>query len=424
MGYTRNIGHNLLTQVLKIVLGVLTGILVARALGPAGQGFAAYILLVFGILGTFGHFGIISAVTYFQKRSGFDRSAIYSTNLNLLVLISLFLAAIVLILRGQRLILGDYHLIYILGGILLMAGTLITTHHQAWLIGDEQIILNNRIGLGIFFFKSLSILVLWILGRLSPLSFFSLSVLAMLLWTLLIQIRLKEQWLPVISTNVLKAEFSYGTLAWMAALFAYLHYRVDQVMIKQFLGIAELGVYSIAVQIAELVFLLPVAINSALTGRLYNLEPGSDGRQILSRTIRISFWICGALVVAGLLGSLLIPFVYGQAYSGAVSVMMILMPGVLFACLPKIASPWWFTSGRPRVHLNITFFTLLLNIALNFLMIPKWGINGAALASSISYFAYGLYYIILLVSREGFKTRELFALQAADLKQAKELLHR
>jgi len=424
MGYTRNIVHNLLTQVMKIFLGVLTGILVARALGPAGQGFVAYILLIFGILGTFGHFGIISAVTYFQKRSGFERSAIYSTNLNLLILISLLMAAMILILKGQGLFLRDYNLYYIGGGILLMAGTLVTTHHQAWLIGDEQIILNNQIGLGIFFFKSLGILILWILGKLTPLSFFALSVVAMLLWTLLIQIRLRERWLPLISSQVLKAELGYGSLAWMAALFAFLHYRADQVMIKQYLGIAELGVYSISVQIAELVFLLPVAIGSALTGRLYNLEPGVNSRVILSRTIRISFWICIALVLAGFLGSLLIPFVYGRAYQGAVAAMMILMPGVLFACLPKIVSPWWFTSGRPRVHLYITLVTLLLNIGLNYFMIPHWGINGAALASSISYFAYGLYYIILLVTREGFKLGDLFALQAEDLRQAKELLHR
>jgi hypothetical protein len=96
MSYSRNIGHNILTQLLKIVFGVLTGVIVARALGPSGQGYIAYIVLIFTLLGTFGHFGITNAVAYFQKKSGFERGAIFSTNLNVLALISLCLGIVVL----------------------------------------------------------------------------------------------------------------------------------------------------------------------------------------------------------------------------------------------------------------------------------------------------------------------------------------
>ena len=62
MGYSKNIGHNFITQILKIIFGVLTGVLVARSLGPSGQGYVAYILLIFNLLGGFGHFGLSSAV--------------------------------------------------------------------------------------------------------------------------------------------------------------------------------------------------------------------------------------------------------------------------------------------------------------------------------------------------------------------------
>jgi O-antigen/teichoic acid export membrane protein len=105
MGYSKNIGHNLLTQFLKIIFGVLTGIIVARSLGPAGMGYVAYILLIFNLMGTFGHFGLTSAVAYFQKKSDFERTAIYSTNVNVLALISLVLSLLVVLARSTGLLL-------------------------------------------------------------------------------------------------------------------------------------------------------------------------------------------------------------------------------------------------------------------------------------------------------------------------------
>lgn len=424
MSYPKNISHNLLTQALKIVLGTLTGIIVARALGPAGQGYVAYIVLIFNLLGTFGHLGIVNAVAYFQKKSGFERAAIYSTNVNLLGLLSLLYTTLIFFLYFSGNILQNYSPWYIPGGIILMVSTLFTTHHQSWLMGDEKIIQNNKIALTVFLLKSIVILALWLLGWLNPFSFFMITVLAMLLWLVLIRFSVKEAWLKAISLPVLKAEMSYGLVAWSAALFAFLHYRADQIMIKQILGMADLGIYTIAVSIAELLFLFPISIHSALSGRLYNLEAENDGRSLISRTLRVSMLICLALCLVGVAGSFLIPHVYGAPYSAGTAIMLILLPGVLFACLPKVLSPWFFSSGRPMVHLRITFVCLLLNIALNALLIPLYGIRGAALASSISYILYGLYYLLLMKLSEGFSFSELLVFSRHDWQIAKGLWKR
>lgn len=424
MSYRKNIGHNVFTQALKIVFGMATGIIVARALGPTGQGYIAYIVLIFSLLGNFGHFGLTNAVAYFQKKSSFERTAIYSTNINLLVLIVLVISLVVYVLYSTGLILSLYQPWYIVGGVVLMVSTLFTAHHQSWLMGDEKIIKNNRIALFVFFLKTGAILLLWLSGLLSPASFFFISVVALLLWFIIIQATLGEPYLAAISLPVVKAEFSYGMVAWASALFAFLHYRVDQIMIKGYLGIADLGVYSVAVTIAELLFLFPISINSALSGRLYNLNTQDNGRALFSRTLRISIVICLGLCLLGLAGSFLIPIVYGTAYAEATAIMLILLPGVLFACLPKVISPWFFSSGRPVVHLKITAFCLLLNILLNTLLIPIWGSRGAALASSISYLFYGLYYLYMMIASEGFGLRELILLKPEDWQILRKLIQR
>jgi len=77
---------------------------------------------------------------------------------------------------------------------------------------------------------------------------------------------------------------------------------------------------------------------------------------------------------------------------------------------------YFFTLGRPKVHLYTSLATLLLNVLLNFLLIPRWGIFGAATASSVSYLAYGIFYLALFLYREKFSWRDLFAIDGEDIK--------
>ncbi len=422
MGYSKNIGHNFFTQILKIFFGVFTGVIVARSLGPGGQGYVAYILLIFNLLGGFGHFGLNSAVTYFQKKSAFDRTEIYSSNVNMLSLFSLVLVVLVSLARRWGLLLDSYSTVYIVGGLFFMVSTIFTTHHQAWLVGDEKIIQNNNIGLIVFLIRSVAIVIFWLWGGLTPLSFFYIMVASMLLWFIIIQLSLKEKYLFLVSLPALKAEFKYGAFGWWSALFAYLLLRVDQIMIKQILGVSELGIYSIAVVIAELMFLLPTAITSALIGRLYNLPEHEDGSALTARTIRLSFYVCLILSLIGILGSFLIPLIYGAAFAKATWVTIILLPGVLFACIPRIASPWLYYQGKPHIHLWITFSTFVLNLVANLILIPRMGINGAALATTIAYAAYGAWYILQLALGEKFGFAALLKPNIEDWQMIRGLL--
>jgi O-antigen/teichoic acid export membrane protein len=388
------------------------------------MGYVAYILLIFNLMGTFGHFGLTSAVAYFQKKSDFERTAIYSTNVNVLALISLVLSLLVVLARSTGLLLDGYSPLYIVGGLILMISTIFTTHHQAWMIGDEKIIPNNKIGLRVFFIRSAAILIFYFSGLLTPISFFYLNVLAMLLWFILIQIQLKESYLFITVLPVLKAEYKYGAFGWWSALFAFLHLRVDQIMIKHYLVVSELGIYSIAVSIAELLFLLPMSITGALIGRLYNLPKGDDGRQLTARTLRLSMFVCLILTGIGILGSFLIPIVYGEPYARATWATMILLPGILFACVPKIASPWFYAQGKPHVHLWITMLTFAVNLGANLILIPKFGIIGAALATSVAYFCYGAWYIIQLAVAEKFGFMALLQPDSEDWQIIRKLIRR
>lgn len=416
MSYKANIASNFFNQGLHLILGLLTSILVARALGSEGQGYIAYIILIFTLISNYGHLGLNNALMYFHKRQGVDSRHLYHVNFSFLLIIFTALCAIVLGGWKAGWFLQDYPLLMIAGGLVFVLAGFIYYNHYAWFISSERIRESNRFNILVFLIKSLFIIVFWFLGVLWTGSYFWITLAAMVLNALLLQIRLKRGFRFVLDARLLKREFAYGSIVYLAAVFDYLHLRVDQLFIKNMMDISELGVYSMAVTLSELMLLIPLSINTALTGRLYNTDEDHVGRKVMAQTMKLSFYICLAVMIVGIPLCFAIPWFYGEDFRGAILPTIILLGGVVFASLARIASPFFFTSGRPMVIMRIALFCLLLNIVLNWLMIPAWGITGAAISSAISYFLYGLYFFIILIRKEGFRLGDFFQLQIADFK--------
>jgi O-antigen/teichoic acid export membrane protein len=416
MGYKANITSNLINQVLRIVIGFATSVIAARVLGPQGMGHVAYIILVFTLIGDFGHLGLNNSTMYFMKRGGVPSGHLFSVNLTSLGLLFGVIASLLLFLRGTGLVLSSYSWLYILGGLLFVGSDLAYTSLHSWYVGDERILESNRKIIAVFLLKSALILILWLTGTLTPLSFFAVAVLGMLLNAVLLSVGVGQRYALVLDRGLLKAEFAYGGILWLGAVFSFLHLRADQFMIRQMLDLGALGIYSLAVPLAELLLLVPVSVSSALLGKLYNTSEPGTARSIMARTLKLTLYICAALALAGIPLSLLIPVIYGEAYAGAVASVMVLLGGAVFASVARVGMQYFFTLGRPKVHLYTSLATLLLNVLLNFLLIPRWGIFGAATASSVSYLAYGIFYLALFLYREKFSWRDLFAIDGEDIK--------
>jgi O-antigen/teichoic acid export membrane protein len=182
------------------------------------------------------------------------------------------------------------------------------------------------------------------------------------------------------------------------------------------LGAAELGIYAVGVTLAELVFLVPSSVTTALDGRLYNIDNKSVEKKIVTcKTIKYTFYISILVVLIGISLIRLIPVLYGQEFTDAIAVTLILFTGIKFASVAKVSYSYFFVSGRPAVHMTITFISFVTNIILNLLLIPALGINGSALASTISYFIYGSLYLIYFVKKEKFPIGDLLKISREDI---------
>jgi len=165
----------------------------------------------------------------------------------------------------------------------------------------------------------------------------------------------------------------------------FLHLRADMFMVEAWLGAASLGQYSIAVTLAETLMLAADAVAIAvLPGQMTNTLPEAAARAL--RAARVNALLGGALAsVAAIVSGPAIRLVYGAAYNPAVWPMIVLLPGVVFMGMQRVCGAPALRAGKPGRFAAIYGVTLALNIILNVFWIPRFGIVGASLASTVSY---------------------------------------
>ncbi len=418
MKFKKNVISNLFLHAVTIVTGFFTSILIARGLGTENQGQFSYYVLIFGLIASYGHIGIISATGYFIKRTKFKKEDVVNSNISILLILSVIYAIAVLIFRNQIFSSHIYTLfiIWIVYAVTLLFNNFFITIYMA----DENIYIYNRYYTLSYIIKGIIIVALYFTNTLNILTISILYLALELMKAILLVKGLKLKYKFQINTSILKEEFKYGIPLYLAGLFIYLNYRVDQIMIKDVLGNSELGIYSISVQLAELAFIFPTSISSAFEGRLYSCEE-KDRKKISAQIVRITFYATLAICIIGMLMKPLVAVLYGQEYERAGVSMVILLIGIVFASIGKVAPAYFYTKGRPNIHLIVAAIVLAINLLLNFVLIPTIGINGAALASTISYLFYGLIYIFML-KKDGISIKQLLIIQKDDLKNLKQIL--
>jgi O-antigen/teichoic acid export membrane protein len=170
------------------------------------------------------------------------------------------------------------------------------------------------------------------------------------------------------------------------AILIYL--RVDQVMIGSLLSSEEVGNYSVAVKLSEIWYVLPVAICQSVFPSLVERrerEPEEYKKGLLKLTV-ILFWssipVAAAMTV---LGPLLVEAIFGPAYGPAGTVLPIHFWGGCFVVLGMVGYQWHLAENKLKTSLARTVIGASANIILNIILIPRYGITGAAVATLISF---------------------------------------
>lgn len=167
----------------------------------------------------------------------------------------------------------------------------------------------------------------------------------------------------------------------------------DRLFLSSFAGQEAAGLYFAAFQVCAVIAVGAAAINQAwipwLYRRLANGELAAK-KEIVRATLLLNvLFITGGIVVAAL-GPFLIHLVAGDKYTAAAPLMQWLAPAAAFSGMYYFVTNYIFYIGRTGVLSAITVSVALLQIALLYFSVPRWGIEGAAISTLITSIAYWL----------------------------------
>lgn len=184
----------------------------------------------------------------------------------------------------------------------------------------------------------------------------------------------------------LRRESGFIAVIGLTNLVGLLNYKVDIFLVEHFLGLSATGVYSIAVMLAELLWLVSSSVTTAAYARIG--APDAEAARVLTlRAVHVSvLLLCLLSPLLWLATALVLPWVLGPAYAPALLALGVLLPGVVaFGGASALSA--WFTNqaGRPMVPALLAAFSLAVNVGVSLLAIPRLGMIGGALATSLSY---------------------------------------
>jgi O-antigen/teichoic acid export membrane protein len=151
-------------------------------------------------------------------------------------------------------------------------------------------------------------------------------------------------------------------------------------------GLDATGVYAVAVQLAELLWLLSAALSTAAYRRIGAPDRAQAARVALQAT---GWGVAATLLAAPLLWVAAwawLPLLVGAAYADALRPLALLLPGVvLYAAASAMSAFFTNHLGQPQWAARIAALSLVLNTLGCLWAVPRWGLDGAAASTSLSY---------------------------------------
>jgi len=215
----------------------------------------------------------------------------------------------------------------------------------------------------------------------------------------------------------MKSFFTYGIKSYLQILTGHLIYQIDLYLIAYLLSAKQVAFYSIAVGVATLLWYLPNTIGVVLFPTLSSIHNDEEIHMFSAEVCRHTLFITfiGA-VGLGLAGKYLILFFFGAEYIESVNAMLFILPGIVAMSIYKVLTRNFSSRNRQQVSIMAAAISLVVNIGLNFILIPKYGIEGAAIASTISYILAGAILVLVVKMESGISLRKMLFIDKSDIK--------
>ncbi|HKQ98089.1 MAG TPA: oligosaccharide flippase family protein [Candidatus Polarisedimenticolia bacterium] len=387
LNFKGRVALTLLSRGAALGLGLVSSVLTARWLGPDGRGLLATLSVVTGLALQFGNPGLHTGNIYFVSRQPHRTAAVLSNTLVVSWAAGILcgaLALAALFLRPDLFPGIPWALLLVTAAALPFQFMILL--FQNTLLGQGEVAVFNLLETGnklLTFALLAAWLVLFGGGAAGAVVLF--AALAVLNGSIsAFACARRTPFRPGFDAGLFAEMLRYGGRVYLACLLAFLVIRSDLLLVNYFLGTAAAGVYSIAVQISDALLLMPVTIGMILLPRIAAETTG--GVETTARILRhTTLLLTGLVTVAAILAGPVVRTLYGPGFEGAALATLCLLPGIWALGLNGVLMNHFAGRGMPAVTLYAPLVGLLLNVGLNLVVVPRYGIAGAAVTSSLAY---------------------------------------
>ncbi|RHF64287.1 oligosaccharide flippase family protein [Fusobacterium mortiferum] len=176
---------------------------------------------------------------------------------------------------------------------------------------------------------------------------------------------------------------------WFSFVSFLIYTQTDRLMINHYLGVEEVGVYTIGMQLSSILAILIGPIQNSLFPKFLELYRDDYQKYYnfykLTNTIITQFYLIITLISI-IVVKYTFKYVYSSQYDGAILIYSILAFSVFIKANGSLQTSHMTIKNITKKSFYKTLVSLILNIILNILLIPKYGINGAAIATLITQF--------------------------------------
>jgi O-antigen/teichoic acid export membrane protein len=421
LGLARNSLRTFISQIIATLLQFIVGILTAQFLGPEGKGLLYILIVWLGICTQLGGLGLGEASIYLIGNDPKRLPAIFGNLLVASGALSLVVGSAGWLFLGYgrpsiytQFPLWVWAVVAFLVPIHLLQSFLMQVLSAVLRIKEINIVDVMRPMIQLLLFILLVIIIEY--GVKGAFLAYALSVsFAATIFFILVLYHAKQ--LPRPDWKLLAVSLRYGIKTYLSSFLGLLALRLDALLVASLAtnGIVAAGVYSVSTSLAELLLFIPTSIRLSLFP-MVSAASTAEANRLTSAASRHTALLTTILALGlGVAGPLAIPRLYGEAFAGAMTPLLLLLPGVIMLCQALIFYGDLIGRGKPEATIISALLSLIATVVLDLLLIPKYGIVGAALASSCAYTVEFIIAGSFFVYHSGLPWRKLFLFQRSDL---------
>lgn len=402
-------------QILRIIAGILVGIWVARYLGPEQFGIFSYVLAfttIFGGIAKLGLDGIfVRELIHQPKLQNTYMGTAFWLKVIGAVMVTVFMACIVPFTSNDAT--TNLYIFIIAGGLFFQGFEVVEFYFQSQVLAKLisickviQLIFSSIIKVYLVLIQAD---LFWFVC-VTSLDMFSLA------FSYFIAYRIKgnASFFKCFDVEIAKKLLKDSWMLVFSSMVVMIYMRIDQIMIKEMLGDYEVGIYSAAVKLSEAFYFIPVLLSASVFPAIINARKESAAlyQKRMQRLYTFLIWL--AIIVAlpiTLLSEWLIMLLFGEAYLPAGQVLMIHIWAAVFVFMGVAFSKYLLAENLQKIAFQRTLLGAIANVCLNFILIPKYGLKGAAIATLLAQFMANYMYDFFdkrLHNQLRFKTQAIF----------------